>query len=145
MVRGLRRFIEDEHAAVTIEFVTVFPMFVFLTFVFIDASILYLTRTEMFEISRDVARRISVGAISVDDVPGYVNDRILLAGRTYTLASYSGSLVIIEMSVNVADASIFGIFGPVLGRTMEVRVEMLREPTPEVASSEGGITWWRVS
>ncbi len=145
MVRGLRRFIEDEHAAVTIEFVAVFPLFVFLTFVFIDASILYLTRTEMFEISRDAARRISVGAISVDDVSGYVNDQLLLAGRTYTLASYSGSLVIIEMSVSVADASLFGIFTPVLGRTMGVRVVMLREPTPEVASSEGGITWWRVS
>ena len=141
----LRTFFQDEHAAVTIEFVAVFPFFVFLLLMFVDASILYLTRTEMFEVSRDTARRVSVGAISVDEVPGYVNDHLLLAGRTYTIASYSGSLVIIEMSVNVADASIFGIFRPVLGRTIKVRVEMLREPTPEVVSSEGEITWWRMS
>ena len=133
----LHRFIEDEHAAVTIEFVAIFPFFIFLMLVFVDASILYLTRTEMFHISRDVARGISVGSVNIDEVEDYVNDQILLAGRTYTLASFSGSLVIVEMSVNAGDASVFGIFTPILGRTLGVRVEMLREPTPEIVSSPG--------
>ena len=133
----LHRFFEDENAAVTIEFVAIFPFFIFLMLVFVDASILYLTRTEMFQISRDVARSISVGSLNIDEVEGYVNKKIMLAGRTYTLASFSGSLVIVEMSVNAGDASVFGIFTPVLGRTLGVRVEMLREPTPEIVSPPG--------
>ena len=133
----LHRFIEDDHAAVTIEFVAIFPFFIFLMLVFVDASILYLTRTEMFHISRDVARSISVGSLNIDEVEGYVNKKIMLAGRTYTLASFSGSLVIVEMSVNAGDASVFGIFTPVLGRALGVRVEMLREPTPEIVSPPG--------
>ena len=95
-----------------------------------DASILYLTYTELFNVSRDVARRISVGKLHVIDVPAYVGERTILGARTYTAGSFSGSVAIVELAVNVRDASIFGFFEPVLGRTMSVRVEMLREPTP---------------
>ncbi len=125
------KLIRDERAAATIEFVAIFPAFVFVMLFVLDASILYLTRTDLFNVSRDVARRISVGALHIDDVPAYVSERAILGARTYTVASYSGSVVIIELSVNVGDASVFGFFTPILGREMSVRVEMLREPTPE--------------
>ena len=127
---GLGAFIEDEQGAVTIEFVTIFQAFVFVLAMFTDASILYLTHTELFEISRDTARQLSVGSLHIVDVEDYVRARAMLGQRTYTAASFSGSVVIVELGVNVADASIFGFFEPVLGRTMSVRVEMLREPSP---------------
>ena len=136
-VRGFFAFIGDDHAAVTIEFVTIFPAFVFVMLLFTDASVLYLTHTELFNVSRDAARRVAVGALHVDDVPDYVAQRSMLGARTYTASSYSGSVVIIELSVNVGDASVFGFFKPILGRTMSVRVERLREPTPEPVVSGG--------
>jgi Flp pilus assembly protein TadG len=124
-------FANDERGAVTIEFVTIFPAFVFSMLLAVDASILYLTHTDLFTTSRDVARRVSVGALHVDDVPAYVSDRAMLGARTYTVGTLSGSVVVVELSVNVGDASVFGFFTPILDRQMSVRVEMLREPTPE--------------
>ena len=126
-----QNFLRDERAAATIEFVTIFPAFAFVMLLVVDASILYLTHTDLFNVSRDVARRIAVGAMHVDDMPAYVSERAILGARTLTVASYSGSVVIVELSVNVGDASVFGFFTPILGREMKVRVEMLREPTPE--------------
>ena len=120
---------------VTIEFVLWVPPMMFLLMLFTDASVLYLTYTDMFNVSRDAARRISVGAMTVEDVPDYVKGRSLLGTRTLTVGSYSGSVVIVELSVNVGDASVFGFFKPVLDRTMGVRVEMRREPTLEPALS----------
>ena len=123
-------FCMDETCAVTIEFVTIFPAFVFVMLFFTDTAVLFLTRTELLTLSRDAARRVAVGALHVNDVPTYVSQRSLLGARTYAVASYSGNIAIIEVSVNVGDASVFGFFKPILGRTMTVRVEMLRESTP---------------
>ena len=138
-MRGFFAFIGDDHAAVTIEFVTIFPAFVLVMLLVVDASILYLTHTDLFNVSRDVARRISVGAMHVDDMPAYVSERAILGARTLTVGSYSGSVVIVELSVNVGDASVFGFFTPILGREMKVRVKMLREPTPEPIVSGGNV------
>lgn len=135
---GLRAFVGDEKGAVTIEFVTIFMGFVVVMLMFTDASILYLSYTDLFTVSRDAARRVAVGSLHVDDVPAYVQQRAMLGARTYSVGSYSGSVVIIELSVNVGDASVFGFFKPVLDRTMAVHVELLREPTPEPTPSGGG-------
>ncbi len=126
-----RVFLADEKGAATIEFVAIFPAFIFFLLMVLDASILYLTRTDLFNVSRDVARRVSVGALHVNDIPQYVSQRGILGSRTLTVASFSGSVVIVELSVNMGDASVIGFFTPILGETMRVRVEMLREPTPE--------------
>lgn len=136
---GLRAFARDERGAVTVEFVTIFTGFVFFILMVTDACVLYLTHTELFNVSRQVAREVSVGALHVDDVPEYVRQRAKLGGRTYTAGSYSGSVVIIELSVDVADASVVGFFEPILDRRMTVRVEMLREPTPEPTSTGGTV------
>ncbi len=129
MVRRLLAFIRDEKGVATLEFVLWVPPMLFMLLMITDASVLYLTYTDMFNVSRDVARRVSVGAMTVEDVPDYVQERSLLGGRTYTVGSYSGAGVIIEMMVIVGDASVFFFFMPVLSRTMGVRVEMRREPT----------------
>lgn len=134
---GLRAFARDEKGAVTIEFVTIFWGFVIFLLMVTDATVLYLTHTELFNVSRQTARRVAVGALHIDDVPEYVRQRAKLGGRTYTVSSFSGSLVIIELSVNVADASVVGFFEPILDRTMIVRTESLREPTPEPTSTGG--------
>ncbi len=131
MARRLLAFIRDERGVATLEFVLWVPPMLFMLLMITDASVLYLTYTDMFNISRDAARRVSVGSMTVDDVPDYVQERSLLGARTYTVGSYSGAVVIVEMSVNVGDASVFGFFKPVLARTMGVRVEMRREPTLE--------------
>ena len=137
-MRKLHEFIHDERGSPTIEFVLWVPVFVFFLCFTVDASLLYLTHTEMFTVARTTARQISVGALKVEDAQAYAKSRILLSGRTYTIGLLSGSLVIVDISVNVGDATVFGMmeavlgFGvsdEVMGRTMSARVQMRREPT----------------
>lgn len=137
-MRSVRVFISDDRGAVTIEFVTIFIGFVWVMLMFVDASILFLTHTEMFNVSRDAARRVAVGALHADDVPAYISERVHLGDRTYTVGEYHGTKAVVDLIVNVGDASIFGFFTPVLGKSFHVHVEMLREPTPQPLSSGGG-------
>ncbi len=126
----LRRFIRDQRGTATIEFVLWVPVYVILLVAVTDASILYLSHTEMWNAARDTARRISVGALTAADAPNRAKEKLLLSGRTYTVAASDADPVIVEITVGVRDASIFGFFGPVLGRQLTARVEMMKEPEP---------------
>lgn len=123
------RFVRDDRAAATVEFVLWVPPMLFFLLLVTDASVLYLTHTEMFNVSREAARLVSVGELTADEVPDYVEARSLFGVRTYAVATYSGAVVVVDMQVNVGDASVFGFFRPVLDRTMFARVQMRREPT----------------
>ncbi len=86
----------------------------------------------MWTSARDSARRISVGAMTAADAPDHAKGKLLLAGRTYTVAASDAGPVIVEISVGVGDASVFGFFKPVLGRRLVARVEMMKEREPPV-------------
>ncbi len=129
----LRRFIRDQTGTATIEFVLWVPVYVILLVAVTDASILYLSHTEMWNAARDTARRISVGALTAADAPDRAREKLLLSGRTYTVAASDAGPVIVEISVNVGDASVFGFFKPVLGRQLNARVVMWKEwPPPAI-------------
>ena len=130
MTETLRAFLSDDRASATIEFVLWVPVYVIILVAVTDASILYLTHTEMWNTARDSARRISVGAMAAADAPDRAGEKLLLAGRTYTVAASDAGPVIVEISVGVGDASVFGFFGPVLGRQLTARVEMMKEREP---------------
>ena len=82
-MRKLYEFVQDEHGGPTIEFVVLVPAFMFFLLLTVDASVLYLTHTEMYNVARTTARQISVGEITIDDASDYANGKTLLAGRTY--------------------------------------------------------------
>ena len=130
MVRRIRAFISDDRGTATIEFVLWVPVYVIILVAVTDASILYLTHTEMWNTARDSARRISVGVMAAADAPDRARERLLLSGRTYTVAASDAGPVIVEISVGVGDASVFGFFKPVLGRELNVRVVMWKEWPP---------------
>ncbi len=132
MVWRLRAFISDDRAMATIEFVLLVPLYVVILLAVTDASVLYLTHTEMRNAARDSARRISVGAMAAADVPDRASKKLLLGKRTYTVAASDAGPVIVEISVGVGDASIFGFFGPVLGRQLTARVVMMKEREPPI-------------
>ncbi len=123
----IRRFIRDQRGTATIEFVLWVPMYILVLVAATDASILYLTHTEMWNAARDTARRMSVGALTAADAPDRAREKLLLSGRTYTVAASDAGPVMVEISVNVGDASIFGFFKPVLGRELTARVVMWKE------------------
>jgi Flp pilus assembly protein TadG len=122
------RFLRDERGSATIEFVLWVPVFVVLLVATTDATILYLSHTEMWNVSRDIARRLSVGDITEGQAVEEAKKELFLYSRAYTVATSVGIDVVVEITTNVGDASVFGFFKPVLGRDLSARVVMRREP-----------------
>jgi Flp pilus assembly protein TadG len=124
------RFLRDERGSATIEFVLWVPVFMILLVATTDASILYLHHTEMWNVSRDVARRVSVGDMTEADAATVVQNEMFLSTNAYTVTTSDPADldVVIQISTSIADASVFGFFKPVLGMHLAAEVTMRREP-----------------
>lgn len=126
------RLLRDERAAATVEFVLWVPIFMFIILAAIDATVLYLHHTEMWNVSRDVARRVAVGDINENEAPEIVSQELFLykestAYRVDT-SDPSDDDVMILIQTPVADADFVGIFQAVLDEYLEAAVFMRREP-----------------
>ncbi len=124
------QFLRDEHGSATIEFVLWVPIFVVILVAATDATVLYLHHTEMWNVSRDVARRVAVGDITEADAVNVVQNEMFLYSRAYTVATSDPADLDVRIMIqtSVADASVFGFFKPVLGRYLTAMVTMRREP-----------------
>ncbi len=124
------QFLRDEHGSATIEFVLWVPIFVVILVAATDATVLYLHHTEMWNVSRDVARRVAVGDMTEADAVNVVQNEMFLYSRAYTVATSNPTdhEVKIMIQTSVADASVFGFFEPVLDRYLTAMVTMRREP-----------------
>jgi len=128
---AVKEFLKDETGAVTVEFVTLVPMFVMMLMFFTDASILYLTHSDMFNAARDIARRMSTEQITtVEQAQTYAAENLQLYDRVYVMATNPAlAEMTVTISVGIRDAAIFGAFlAPVLGRTLSASATMRREP-----------------
>jgi Flp pilus assembly protein TadG len=129
-MRSFKTFLENETGAVTIEFVTLVPAFIILLVFFTDASIIYLTRTEMWNTARDIARRMSTDEITnADQARDYAAAHLFLGDRSYTIDAKFGGTREVSIAVGLGDAAVFGnLLSPVIGRTLVASVSMRREP-----------------
>jgi len=127
---SLRRFLRDQTGAVTIEFTTLVPAFVLLMVFFADASVIYLTHSEMFEVARDISRRMSTGEITTEqEVETYAAEHLFLGQRTYNVSVEMGNDMQLAIWVPIGEAAIFGVwFHPIIGKSLVATVVMNREP-----------------
>ncbi len=127
---GVSQFLRDEHGSATIEFVLWVPIFVVILVAATDATILYLHHTEMWNVSRDVARRVAVGDMTEADAAAAVQNEMFLYSRAYTVSTSNPADLDVKIMIrtSVRDASVFGFFEPVLDRYLTAMVTMRREP-----------------
>ncbi len=127
---GISGFLRDETGSATIEFVLWVPVFAILLIATIDATVLYLQHTEMWNVSGDVARRVAVGDMVETDVYQVVQNEMFLYSKAYTVATSQPTDldVMIAIQTTIADASVFGIFKAVLNDDLTAVVTMRREP-----------------
>jgi len=117
-MRSFERFLRDTKGAVTIEFVTLFPAFIVLMVLFADTSVVYLTHTEMYNASRDIARRMSTHQLTTDsEVVAYAAEHLNLGARRYIVdPDFGEGNMKVTIAVPVSQAVFFGaVFGPILG------------------------------
>ena len=141
-MHSIQKFFRDDRGSQTIEFVLWLPIIASLMVIITDASILYLTHTEMWNVARDTARRLSSGQLQTEnDAVVYASQQLNLYDPAYVVTATrdtTASMTVV-ITVAVVDATIFGNFlTPVLGSTMEARVVMRSAPSLALASGGGG-------
>ncbi len=131
-MRSVFTFLRTEKGAVTIEFVLWVPIFVGLLVFVTDASIIYLTHSEMWNVARDTTRRMTTGEITTDDqARDYAAAHLFLGSRTYVIDPDIGGDMSVTIAIGLDDAAIFGsFFKSILGRSLVANVTMRREPLP---------------
>jgi hypothetical protein len=102
------------------------------------ASILYMTHTEMWNVARDTARRLTVGTLLPADAEVYARSQLKLYevfGTGYEVVATEdpvASTMTVVITLGVADsgfdAGFFGAFS-LIGGTMAARVVMRSAPT----------------
>ena len=127
---GVAQFLRDDHGSATIEFVLWVPIFVVILVAATDATVLYLHHTEMWNVSRDVARRVAVGDMTEAEAVNVVQNEMYLYSRAYTVSTSDPTELDVKIMIqtSVRDASVFGFFEPVLDRYLTAMVTMRREP-----------------
>jgi Flp pilus assembly protein TadG len=137
-MRGILTFLRDERGSQTIEFVLWLPIIGALLVVISYASILYMTHTEMWNVARDTARRLTVGTLLPADAEDYARSQLKLYevfGTGYQIIATedeaaSTMTVVIRLGAGDAafDAGFLGGFS-LVGGTMAARVVMRTAPT----------------
>lgn len=124
------RFLRDERGSATIEFVLWVPVFAFILMATVDATILYLHHTEMWNVARDVARRVAVGDITEAQAKDVIANELFLTTTSYTVATSDPKDLDVKIMIqaSMADASVFGIYNAIVGRNLTALVIMRREP-----------------
>jgi Flp pilus assembly protein TadG len=142
-MRGILTFLRDDRGSQTIEFILWIPIFVALLTIVIDATTLYLTHTEMSNVARDTARRMTAGYIlNKADAEAHAASAMNLRDYPYVVsAAYDlNTGVEVVIAVKVKDMSIIGYLSPltILGGTITSRVVMRPDPDIPFDTSDGG-------
>ena len=140
-MHGILTFLRDDRGSQTIEFILWIPIFVALLTIVIDATTLYLTHTEMSNVARDTARRMTAGYIlSEAEAEAHAASAMSLRNYPYVVSTnYDlNTGVEVVIAVNVKDMSIIGYLSPltILGGTITSRVVM--RPDPDIPFDTGG-------
>lgn len=128
-MRGLEDLWRDETGSVTIEFVTLLPFFMALFLLFVDASMLYMTYSDMLLTASRLSRQMSVGTIETEGAAkDFVAEHLSLGKGTYTLnADFQTDTVTI--ATPIAQAALSGWWmRSVIGSTLFATSTTKREP-----------------
>ena len=127
-MRSFQSFLADERGSETIQFVSWIPLFAFLLITVTDVSFLYLAHTEMNNIARDIARRMSSGSLLTEtDAENMAAARMNAMGYTYTVRTVINpdTAVGVEILVPVQDVAIFGpLVFPIIGDQLNATIVM---------------------
>ncbi len=129
-MRSVFTFLRAEKGAVTIEFILWVPVFVGLLVFVTDASIIYLTHSEMWSVARDTTRRMTTGQFTTPaQARDYAAARLFLGQRTYVIEPDFGGEMNTTIAIGLDDATIFGFFfESILGKSLVASVTMRNEP-----------------
>lgn len=130
------RFLRDDKGSATIEFILWVPVIVALLVLVIDATTIYITHTEMWNVARDTARRMAKLEMTVAEAEAHAAEAMNLRDLPYTVEAAhdtTNDVVQVIIRLSLGETTIIGGWmwsGPLslIGGDMTARVVMRALP-----------------
>jgi Flp pilus assembly protein TadG len=127
----LANFGREQRGSITVEFVIWIPVFLIIMAFMADGCLLYLMQADMWSVARDTARRMTTGQMNATAAHDYAASQMMYPGKHYTInASVIGTDDVVEISIPVKDASVFGVlaaYGSFTDAVLKAKVTMRAE------------------
>ena len=140
MVRTFVEMVQNDRGAVTIEFVLWVPIIMGLLVTAIDATTLYVTHTEMWNVARDTARRMVTGKFHTEaEAEAYAASAMNMRSAPYFVrATYDKDDVVeVIIAIGFSDISIAGYGSPLMIFGTNVAAHVVMRPDPRIPFQGG--------
>ena len=112
LISRLRDFKDKEHGSASVEFVLWMPLFVAITMLVIDTSVLCTSQSNYWSVSRDTARLVSRYAMTEADAEAYATAQASILWSAPTAdVTINGSTVTVNLTAPATELSIFNALG----------------------------------
>lgn len=149
-------FLKDEKGSATVEFVIWIPLFTFFLMITIDASVLWVTHSQMWNVARETARRITTGELAsaaaadcyamwqlgADKCSGWdsdwekkdQNNNMVAYQKYFVQSQIEDNEARVLISVNIGNAAVFGFWLTGLPHEDWLRAQVIMRLEPPVVS-----------
>lgn len=111
MKRFLSRFRRDENGNATVEFVLWLPLIAGIIVGTFDLNIVLMTQSNMWQVARDVARRVSTGELTASSGQAYALEQLNYMGFEYGVDITDGDDVVVQIQTYLSNVAILGVMG----------------------------------
>lgn len=127
--RRMKGFRKDSDGSASIEFCLWMPVFMFLLMLTVDASILFMSQSNYWSISRDTARLVSRHAITAEQAKDYAESAAVSKYASPEAAvTINGQTVTVTLNSPAAELTVFNIFNFASAFEVEAATTQALEP-----------------
>lgn len=111
MKRFLSRFRRDENGNATVEFVLWLPLIAGIIVGTFDLNIVLMTQSNMWQVARDTARRVSTGELTASAAQAYALEQLDYMGFEYGVDVTDGDDVVVQVQTYLSNVAVLGVMG----------------------------------
>ena len=123
-----RRFLRNDSGSATVEFVLWVPLFAVFLIMVADFTLMLMNHANIWDITRDGARRVAFHELSADEAKEYIATRLSGLSERVEIEASDGDEVVITVHTPVSDVTPFGLYAYTPSGWISTQVTMLKEP-----------------
>jgi Flp pilus assembly pilin Flp len=125
----MKRFMSREEGSTSIEFVLWLPLLVAVLMVAVDASVLYMRQSNLWQVSRDTARIVSRHGMTEGIAEAYARSEVQFGDYVPAVdVVIDGQLVTVSMAASLDQVAPLGIFNFAVGDLLVASITQSMEP-----------------
>lgn len=125
----MKRFLSRDEGSTTVEFVLWLPLLVAVLIVAVDASVLYMRQSNLWQVSRDTARIVSRHGMDEAAAKAYATSEATYSNHVPTVdVVVTGQFVTVTLAANLNEIAPIGILNFALNDQLTASVTQAVEP-----------------